>query len=735
MTRFDIVFMADARFEGGTSTALAVEIKAAARLGLRIGLVLVKGPLLGLPFPVHPDIRVLLDSGLVERLDPQVAASTALVLIHHPTIMTNWPTRPISIRGDRVVLVLHHPAYNRANEMQYDIARVVGICAGVFWTDIWLAPVSMVVRDSLPRMLPDNARLVEADWENLIDLDDWPERAPRAVGTPIVIGRHSRPDPLKWPNTLQTALMAYPADASRYRVRILGGGDYLRDLYGTIPRNWEVLPFSWDGSAAFLRTLDFYVYFHSDEWSEAFGRNVLEALAVGLVVILPANFEPLFGAAAVYSAPSYVERVIARYAAEPVLYAEQSARARSHVETHHASHRFEERLRSIKIGERPTAGISALPMLPQRNVLFVSSNGIGIGHLAQQMAIARLLPAGLRPAFATMSYSMRVAAEAGYLATFLTHHRHIGADAEDWNRVLAEELFDLIVHLRPAVLAYDATAVFSGVVNALENHPDVFSIWVRRPMWRQSHRQFLDLASRFDAVIEPGELAETFDTGPTAQHRDKVLLVPPVLHIEPAERLDRQKARDSLDLPHDATVVVVQLGSGANFDMRGVRRAVVAALLEHPDVLVLDVRSPLAADQAEGVAPHERLRVTTLFPSFRYSRAFDAAVSAAGYNAFHEQVLGAIPTLFVPNEAPEMDRQLARVRWAELTGCALLLRRDHDLPRTRDLIGRLLDKDEQARMIERCASLSWTNGARDIARYIEDHARLVRTDRDITKQD
>lgn len=528
--------------------------------------------------------------------------------------------------------------------------------------------------------------------------------------------------------------MSYPADGSRYTVRILGGGDYLVALYGPLPTNWDVLPFSSASPAEFLHTLDFYVYFHSEEWSEAFGRAILEALAVGLVVILPAHFEPLFGSAAVYAAAAYVEKVIARFAADPLLYAEQSARARAHVVARHSAGRFAARL--AELGVTPTLSApSVLRTLPERNVLFVSSNGIGVGHLSQQMAIARTLPPGLRPVLATMSYSMRVATEAGYLAYFLTYDRHIGADHDDWNRVLAEELFDLIVHLRPAVFAYDATSVFDGVVDALKSHPDLFSVWVRRPMWREVHRPLLERSDIFDAIIEPGELAEDFDTGPTAAHRGDVLVVPPVLYLEPGERLGRQAARDALELPDDALVVALQLGSGANFDMKGVRRTIVEALLVHPDTIVLDIRSPVAAHEPHGLADHPRLRSMTLFPSFRYSRAFDGAVSAAGYNAFHEQIIGAIPTLFVPNEAPEMDRQLARCQWAELTGRALLMRRDYDLWRAKHLVDRLLDPNERLRMAERCETLEWTNGAHDISRYIEDHARLVRTDLDITNRD
>ena len=72
-----------------------------------------------------------------------------------------------------------------------------------------------------------------------------------------------------------------------------------------------------------------------------------------------------------------------------------------------------------------------------------------MGHIAQQMAVAQRLPEGLKPVFATMSYAMKIVVDEGYHAHFLTYHRGIDAAPADWNDVLAEELFDLISHLRP----------------------------------------------------------------------------------------------------------------------------------------------------------------------------------------------------------------------------------------------------------------------------------------------
>jgi UDP:flavonoid glycosyltransferase YjiC (YdhE family) len=460
-------------------------------------------------------------------------------------------------------------------------------------------------------------------------------------------------------------------------------------------------------------------------------------LATGLVVILPPHFEPLFGKAAVYTVPAHVERVIERFMGDPDLYRSQGEQARRFVENNHDAAIYADRVARL-MQDQPTAAPSTtsggiFPPLPQRNVLFASSNGIGVGHLTQQLAIAQRLSADLTPVFATMSYSMKAAVQHGYQAHFLPHHRILNAQTEDWNTCLAEELFELVAHLRPAVFAYDATAVFEGVARTLAMFPDIFKIWVRRPLWRESHRIFIQFSDSFDAVIEPGELAETFDHGPTSDERGNVLLVPPVLHLDPAQRMSRESARAALGIPEGMTVVAFQLGSGANFDIRELRSQLLAEVLRHPDTIALEIQSPITPDATGLETLGERHRVVELFPSFRFSKAFDAAITAAGYNTFHEHVLGHIPTLFVPNEAEDMDLQANRARWAELTGRGWMMRRDFDLGFAARHVERLLDPVERDSIVRRCRSIEWENGAVEIARYVEDHARLVRTDWDVTR--
>jgi predicted glycosyltransferase len=56
-----------------------------------------------------------------------------------------------------------------------------------------------------------------------------------------------------------------------------------------------------------------------------------------------------------------------------------------------------------------------------------------------------------------------------------------------------------------------------------------------------------------------------------------------------------------------------------------------------------------------------------------YYAAFDFAVSAAGYNSFHELLSARMPTVFIPQERG-FDDQLRRAETAYQSGACLLVR-------------------------------------------------------------
>jgi UDP:flavonoid glycosyltransferase YjiC (YdhE family) len=186
-------------------------------------------------------------------------------------------------------------------------------------------------------------------------------------------------------------------------------------------------------------------------------------------------------------------------------------------------------------------------------------------------------------------------------------------------------------------------------------------------MWRRGRSvEQLDKAAWFDMVLAPGELAEAYDRGATS-YADGVRIGPVTL-LDTEELEDRDTARRALGLPLDRRLALVTLGAGNINDTSHETGAVVAAL-QRLGVEICVTQSEIAQSNRTGVNVH----VVREFPLSRRFRAFDLAVSAAGYNSFHELLRFGIPTLFIPNQDTALDDQQGRAQFAADRGLAHLL--------------------------------------------------------------
>ena len=87
-----------------------------------------------------------------------------------------------------------------------------------------------------------------------------------------------------------------------------------------------------------------------------------------------------------------------------------------------------------------------------------------------------------------------------------------------------------------------------------------------------------------------------------------------------------------------------------------------------------------------------------------------------------------MPAIFVPNEHPQQDDQLARARFVEhqdLGACV----RVREIYRLSACIDRLLAPGERRRIARRCATLERGNGAVELAGLIEEMAYSRKVDR------
>ena len=91
-------------------------------------------------------------------------------------------------------------------------------------------------------------------------------------------------------------------------------------------------------------------------------------------------------------------------------------------------------------------------------------------------------------------------------------------------------------------------------------------------------------------------------------------------------------------------------------------------------------------------------------------------------------MFGQVPTIFVPNEAPEMDRQLLRARHAKAIGCAELVRAS-DRISVPDVVSRMSDAAHRAEMVSRMKLHVFDDGARSTARFIERHCHYLTLNR------
>ncbi len=343
-------------------------------------------------------------------------------------------------------------------------------------------------------------------------------------------------------------------------------------------------------------------------------------------------------------------------------------------------------------------------------ILFATSNGTGLGHLNRAMAIARRLPPNYRSSFFTLSGAAPVVAAEGWDVDYLSSYRRPASGTDRaWNLRLGAVLEQVFAEREPDLVVFDGVHPYRALTHLLSARDAPASIWCRRPMWRAgSATAPLKRVGAFDAVLEPGELAETADPGPTVGHRREARRVRPIVYLDRDELLPRDRAAAELGLDPSRRTALVTLGQGGEVD-RAVAHSL-EVLTAVPDLQVAALRSSLspALEVPAGV-----IGLDATFPMSRYFAAFDLAVAAAGYNAFHELIALGVPTLFVPMSR-NTDDQGARARWAADAGVALAVGGASD-PALEDRLRELADAGREAELRAGCERVFPGNGAGDAA--------------------
>lgn len=309
---YDVVLISDLTLLGGTRRCNEGYISAAAAAGMRVALFHWPRYDLRLVDDIAKEYRLLSYRDNIDIVTAEQEITCKFLLIHHPPILAFQRDTLPKVAAEHVAILVNQLPRQLLSEPEryYTHAAVETLIRSTFGrTPTWL-PISPLVRRHL--VLDGYLPLSSQDWVpplgRAFDASAVRRRQPDLARAPIV-GRHSRDHWTKWPETAVDLSHAYCAD-TRFPVRLMGGTKGATGLLGTWPQNWESLEFDAVTAAEFLDGLDFFVHYTHSDYIEEYGRNVMEALAAGVPVILPPQFQETFGDAAAYAAPTDVPRVI-----------------------------------------------------------------------------------------------------------------------------------------------------------------------------------------------------------------------------------------------------------------------------------------------------------------------------------------------------------------------------------------------------------------------------------------
>lgn len=303
-------------------------------------------------------------------------------------------------------------------------------------------------------------------------------------------------------------------------------------------------------------------------------------------------------------------------------------------------------------------------MSAARRFLFYAVNGLGLGHVTRLLAIARQIrrqSSEHQIVFLTSSEADSVIYGEGFAAVKVpskTIRAETGLMPDIYAKLVQSLTWQTIGAFDPDVLVVDTfpTGSLQELLPVLRwPARTAFVYRVQQPEKAQSAllQQALPLYDRIILPHAPGS-----ETMPMPDHvRQRAHWVGPITIREADELLPRDEARHQLGLPLAGQAVFVSLGGGGDKAAPLHFHAVAQALAESDMTLML-----AAGPLYRGALPEgPRLRRVDRYPMAAHLRAFDLAISAAGYNTSHELALAGIPTVFAP-QARGLDDQADRAR-------------------------------------------------------------------------
>jgi UDP:flavonoid glycosyltransferase YjiC (YdhE family) len=346
--------------------------------------------------------------------------------------------------------------------------------------------------------------------------------------------------------------------------------------------------------------------------------------------------------------------------------------------------------------------------------LFFCVNGAGLGHVTRSLAIARRIRR-IQPSaavyFLSSSQALDVISREGIVAYHIPPYARYGESlrTSEWSDLLRQQIQLIVDTHHPSVFVYDGVYPYRGVLDAIAECRFVHAAMVLR--LRHKHDRLAQMAQDltvFSQLIFPGEAGATGGIAELVPPELAALnchLVDPIIYLDREELLPRAQVRERWGVPADKKLVYVQLGAGNINDLQAQLAQILAVLTTRPDVVTLLAESPIA-ERAFG--RRDNVHIIRNYPNSLYSNGFDLAITAVGYNTFHEQIHFGVPSILLPNQDTKTDDQVTRAMAAHRAQAAIAVLQPDALA---DAIALGLTDEVATTLREKSRALVPVNGA------------------------
>lgn len=360
--------------------------------------------------------------------------------------------------------------------------------------------------------------------------------------------------------------------------------------------------------------------------------------------------------------------------------------------------------------------------IPRIKVLFYAVNGLGLGHLTRMMALWQgfscLEKYQIEPFFLTTSHASNLLCR--YKIPYVQFpSKSIVAQNPIWGYRAMGRLYQALVNdvydqFRPQVLIVDTFVLGSHFdLASLLRFGNVFKVYVHRARKQDAYDLGTIQAQRFyDLVVAP-------------HYRGSEIIPMPVEHEVPlywggplfftGNLISRDEVRRFFNVQPAEQLILVTLGGGGDTSNGLLFEEIIQLIETIPNTKILLGRGPL--EQQSFKANHHILE-THYFPLSDLYAGVDWAISAAGYNAFHELLNAGVATIFIPRQRG-LDDQHSRAKRAAECQAAYCLNPEQDtITQIKTLIPAMTDSLMRSTVSQNARQYILANHAPEIAQEI-----------------